>query len=355
MLSFILWVFVMLLLGTAAFPIVFWLFPHLSDRAYGLAKPAGLLVFGFLYWILVTFRMLPNNWAGVLTVFLLVVLLGCLAAWKSGWGEIKAWYNENRWFVILVEAAFILLFAFLAYMRAASPDIIGTEKPMELAFINSILHSSVFPPADPWLSGYAISYYYFGYVIVAGLIRLTGVLPGVGFNLAIALWFSMAALGIFSLVLNIIAKLPAKGAAEKRQGSFTRYAGWAALGPVFLLFMGNWEGLLELLHSLGLGSAGFWSWLDIKELTEAPMQYTGWLPSRPGGIWWWRASRVIQDQNLVSLDPIEVIDEFPFFSLYLADLHPHVLSIPFVLLAASLALPNRIAPVIRPSRKRKPV
>jgi uncharacterized membrane protein len=78
--------------------------------------------------------------------------------------------------------------------------------------------------------------------------------------------------------------------------------------------------------------------LDIKELTEAPTQYLGWLPSRPGGIWWWRASRVIQDKNLVSLDPIEVIDEFPFFSLYLADLHPHVLSIPFVLLAASLAL-----------------
>jgi YYY domain-containing protein len=328
----------MLLLGTAAFPIVFWLFPHLPERAYGLAKPAGLLIFGFLYWILVTFRILPNNWAGVLTVFVLVILLGCLAAWKTGWIEIKAWYKNNRWFVIFAEAAFVLLFAFLAYMRAASPDIVGTEKPMELAFINSILHSSVFPPADPWLSGYAISYYYFGYMIVAGLIRLTGVTSGVGFNLAIALWFSMAALGIFSLVINILAKLPVKDAAGKHEGSFARFAGWAAIGPIFLIFLGNWEGLLETLHSLGLGNASFWSWLDIKELTEAPTQYLGWLPSRPGGIWWWRASRVIQDQNLVSRDPIEVIDEFPFFSLYLADLHPHVLSIPFVLLAASLAL-----------------
>lgn len=338
MVSFILWVFVMLLLGTAAFPITFWLFPHLSDRGYGVSKQAGLLVFGFLYWILVTFRILPNNWAGVAAVFVLVVLLGCLAAWKSGWDEVKAWYRDNRWFVILVEGAFILLFAFLAFMRAASPDITGTEKPMELAFINSILHSSVFPPADPWLSGYAISYYYFGYVIVAGLIRLTGVLSGVGFNLAIALWFSMAALGIFSVVLNIIAKLPASGKNPNEKGTIARFAGWAALGPVFLIFMGNWEGLLELLHSLGLGNAGFWSWLDIKELTDVPAQFTGWLPSRPGGIWWWRASRVIQDHNLVSKDPIEVIDEFPFFSLYLSDLHPHVLSIPFVLLAASLAL-----------------
>jgi YYY domain-containing protein len=338
MLSFILWVFVMLLLGTAAFPITFWLFPHLSDRGYGVAKPAGLLFFGFLYWILVTFRILPNNRAGVATVFALVVLLGCLAAWKTGWSSLISWYSDNRWFVVLVEAAFILLFAFLAFMRAASPDIIGTEKPMELAFINSILHSQAFPPADPWLSGYAISYYYFGYVIVAGLIRLTGVLSGVGFNLAIALWFSMGGLGIFSVVLNILSKLSGKLASGKKDGSFTRFAGWAALGPLFLIFLGNWEGLFELLHSLGLGNAGFWTWLDLKELTDAPTQFLGWLPSRPSGIWWWRASRVIQDHNLVSKDPIEVIDEFPFFSLYLSDLHPHVLSIPFVLLAASLAL-----------------
>ena len=338
MLSFFLWVIVMLLLGTAAFPIIFRLLPHLSDRGYGLAKPAGLLVFGFLYWILVMFRILPNNWAGVATVFILVVILGCLAAAKSGWTNIKTWYCNNRWYVVLVESAFVLVFAFFAFMRAASPDIIGTEKPMELAFINSILYSPTFPPADPWLSGYAISYYYFGYVIVAGLIRLTGVISGVGFNLALALWFSMAALGIFSVVLNILAKLPVKDDDGKRDLPFTRFSGWAALGPVFLIFTANWEGVLELLHSLGLGSAGFWKWIDINELSDRPAQFVGWLPSRPAGIWWWRASRVIQDNNLISNDSIEVIDEFPFFSLYLADLHPHVLSIPFVLLAASLAL-----------------
>ncbi len=328
----------MLLLGTAAFPIVYHLLPHLSDRGYGLAKPAGLLLFGFLYWILVMFRVLPNNWAGVATVFILVVILGSLAAWSSGWSNIKNWYSENRWFIILVEGAFVLLFAFLSFMRTASPDIIGTEKPMELAFINSILHSSNFPPADPWLSGYAISYYYFGYVIVAGLVRLTGVVSGVGFNLAIALWFSMGALGIFSVVLNILAKLPVKDGDGKRELKFTRFSGWAALGPVFLIFLGNWEGVLELMHSLGLGSDGFWKWIDINELSNTPAQFVGWLPSRPAGIWWWRASRVIQDNNLISNDYIEVIDEFPFFSLYLADLHPHVLSIPFVLLAVSIAL-----------------
>ena len=35
---------------------------------------------------------------------------------------------------------------------------------------------------------------------------------------------------------------------------------------------------------------------------------------------------------------MEVIDEFPFFSFLLGDNHPHVLALPFVLLALALAL-----------------
>ena len=34
----------------------------------------------------------------------------------------------------------------------------------------------------------------------------------------------------------------------------------------------------------------------------------------------------------------EIIDEFPFFSFYLGDLHPHVLVIPFVMLALAFSL-----------------
>jgi len=62
------------------------------------------------------------------------------------------------------------------------------------------------------------------------------------------------------------------------------------------------------------------------------------MPTRSGW-WWWRASRVIHE-----LDPtgqtmgIQPIDEFPGFSFLLGDMHPHVLALPFVLLALALAL-----------------
>ena len=45
---------------------------------------------------------------------------------------------------------------------------------MEMAFINGILRSAHFPPQDPWLSGYGISYYYGGYVLSAMLTLASG-------------------------------------------------------------------------------------------------------------------------------------------------------------------------------------
>ena len=114
------------------------------------------------------------------------------------------WLGHNKGYLIICEILFILAFAAWAYVRATSPEILGTEKPMELAFINAILRSPTFPPHDPWLSGYAISYYYFGYVMVAMITKITGVASGIAFNLSIALWFSLTALAAYSLLFDLL-------------------------------------------------------------------------------------------------------------------------------------------------------
>lgn len=46
---------------------------------------------------------------------------------------------------------------------------------------------------------------------------------------------------------------------------------------------------------------------------------------------------MIHDRDLLG-NTVEVIDEFPFFSFLLGDMHPHVLGLPFVLLAIGLAV-----------------
>jgi YYY domain-containing protein len=111
------------------------------------------------------------------------------------------------------------------------------------------------------------------------------------------------------------------------------------------LLISNFEALLEVLHRKGFfwtqdlitGAyvSSFWTWLDMEELVNPPMLPFQWTPDRY--LWWWRASRVIQDYDMTG-SPREVIDEFPFFSFLLGDLHPHVLAIPFSLLAIAIAL-----------------
>ena len=100
--------------------------------------------------------------------------------------------------------------------------------------------------------------------------------------------------------------------------------------------MGNLIGVFEVLHKRGLLPPGFWTWLDIRDLKVPPVG-TGdsWIPDR--FIWWWRGSRVLTDYNLAGNEQ-EVIDEFPFFSFLLGDVHPHVLALPFVLVVTALAL-----------------
>ncbi len=351
MLSFISWYLVLLLVGLSVIPISFRFFAYLPDRGYAFLRPLGLILWGYLFWILGSLRILPNTLGGQITASL--VLLG-VSFWlaRGNWTEIITWLKRQWKSVLVVEILFLLLFAGWAIVRSANPNITGTEKPMEMAFISSIMRSPTFPPSDPWLSGYAISYYYFGYVLVAMLGRAAGTSIGVTFNLAIALWFALTGIAAYGVLYNLINQY----SKARKSSSDTNKAVYSPLlGPLYILFFSNLEGFLEFFHAKGLfwGKAAdgawqsrFWSWLKIAELNLPPSEPFSWLPNRMGGILWWRASRVIQDYKLQDVPhaavnpaaPIEIIDEFPFFSYLLADLHPHVLVMPFALLAVGIAL-----------------
>ena len=355
------WYLTVTLLGWLTFPLVYQLFPALTDRGYSLSRAAGLLIWGYIFWLLTSLGLSQNDAGGLLLGLLILAVMSLWALRSIGrrqrgesglFGNLSiltSWVRHNRRLVLSVEGLFLVAFAFLAFARASNPELTSAEKPMELMFINAILRSPTFPPRDAWLSGYAISYYYFGYVMTAMLAKLTGVPGSAAHNLMTSLIFALGAIGSYGILYNLLA-LRWKSGRENQESGDPQIASTDSripntisrlsfLAPLFLLIVSNAEGFLEVLHRRGIFWSGntpnFWTWLDIRELNQPPAQPLGWIPDRY--LWWWRASRVISDYDL-SGSYKEIIDEFPFFSFLHADLHPHVLAIPFSLLAIAAAL-----------------
>ncbi|MGD1994155.1 MAG: DUF2298 domain-containing protein [Anaerolineae bacterium] len=323
------WYVVLQVFGLAALPLTLRLFRRLPGRGYAFARPLGLLLGGWTLWILSTLGWLPNTAGAALFALALVAAAG-VALWLRS----SQPFGGLPWrHVVVVEVLLLTAFVSWSLVRAHMPRIetSGGEKWMEIAFINAVLRAPRFPPHDPWLSGFAISYYYFGYVIVSMLIRLAAVPATIGFNLGIATLFALTCTGAYGLVYSVLA-------AEQ-----PRRALWSSLlGPLMLTVTANLEGLLEVVHARGLLSARFWRWLDVRSLNvpPPPLAEGSWVPTRH--IWWWQASRVLHDyapwHTAANPAEWEVIDEFPAFSFLLGDMHAHLLVLPFVLLALALAL-----------------
>ncbi len=162
MIEFLLWYLLISVLGWLTLPLTYKLLPALPERGYTLSRALGWLLWGYLFWLLASLGVVHNDISGQVLALLVLAAASGWALHSLDWAELRAWLRAHRGLIFSVELLFFLAFAGWAAVRAANPEIVGTEKPMELAFINAILRSPTLPPNDPWLSGYAISYYYFG-------------------------------------------------------------------------------------------------------------------------------------------------------------------------------------------------
>ena len=328
------WFITIEILGLLALPVTCTLFKRLPDRGYAFGKALSILVITFILWLAVWAHILPNSrWS----IFLIIVILaaGSIFLFWRRRHEIKSFISENRRIIIITEALFLLAFVFWTIVRAYNPDILFGEKYMDIAFINSILRTDHFPPYDPWISGYNMGYYYyFGYLIVGTLTKLTGIASAVTFNLSIALIFALIVIGAFSIVYNLVRLM---------NGGFKTALGFGLVGAGFIAVVSNLEGVLELMHSHNFQSARFWEWVDIGSLHgpgagNPPYASAKWYPT--DWMWWWRASRVVGTTNLDY-----TINEVPFWSSLFADLHAHLIVIPFALLNLAIGLELFLSPV----------
>ncbi len=345
------WWLWMTLAGAAVLPICLRLLGGLPDRGYTLARASGMLLVTFVFWLLGSWGVLENS-AGSIALSWLLVLTAALGLFAQGGArlDLGRWWRENRPAILIYEALFALLFLSWSLYRAHQNDLHGTEKPMELAFISATQRSLAFPPADPWMSGYAISYYYMGYVMSAAMSLLSGISSAIGFNLTNAAMFALTGSTAFGVAYNLVRSRAVEQLRSRRSQSAGRGAAVATglLAMSMLLLMGNFQlPLIELPYNTRRATPenlDFWGMSNRSQLSEDAYQ------QRPDAAlsldtsawewwWWFRASRVLADYDLDgNLTGTQPIDEFPAFSFLLSDNHPHVLALPFVALVIGLML-----------------
>ena len=350
MLDALRWLITVELIGLAAFPLAFYLLPRLADRGFTLSKPLGILLVSYLFWLL-GLAHIPTVQPIAIALVLLMAALSVYIAYRN-FDALRDFITREWRTLVIAEAIFLVFFIGWTLFRSYDPFINHTEQPMDLALLSASINSQVGHPEDPWLRGEPISYYYFGYWMMGALSQISAIQSHISYNLALALIPAMSAMGIFGIVFNMVRMDKARsGVAGTDSMSTVRASVSAALadsthrklaiiaGIAATLFLGvvsNLEGVLEFMRLNGMGSQGFYDWIRINDLPGpiiTPPQ--SWTP--PDFWWWFHASRVIN-----TFDGVHFIDntiqEFPFFSFLLGDMHPHVMSIPFIALFVGIAL-----------------
>ena len=353
-----------------ALPVTLVIFRPLADRGYLFSKPLGLLAVVMVAWLLASLHWMAFSRASIGLALLVLAGVSTVVLVKNR-QEITE-FVRRQWNVLLIgEIIFLAAFFSFVVVRMANPDLWhpfrGGEKPMELAYLTAVLKSSYMPPFDPWFGGGYLNYYYLGQFMVATLIRATGIEPAVAFNLAVALFFALTVAGAYTIVYNL-----AEGTRRRLQTSMTGAHGTLAVSDDASLIETPPDQLGESPSNQGRTEGEPDREPDI---SVRPRPVEG--PKEPGGMPWssvvagiggalfvtvlgnldgaiqvvqgawrvlvrsapfgefdfWRSSRMMPPDP-----PGHEITEFPFFTFLFADLHPHLMALPFTLLALGLAL-----------------
>jgi YYY domain-containing protein len=332
-LAIVTWWLAVQAIGWLAWPLARRLFRRLPDQGYLLSKSLGWLLVGYGVWLGASLRLpylgtvLPNTLPTV--IVMLVILAGvAFLLLRRDAGEVRAFLKNAGWLILAGEAIFTAVFLYFVGLRLFNPDLWqpwnGGEKMMEIGFLNAIVKSAAMPPYDPYFAGTIINYYYYGLFLVGVLIKLTGIQPTVAFNLAVPTLAALTAANAFSLAF---------GLAFRPQAPSARLRGLVVglLAVLLVVLVGNLAGFDQWLRMLQeLGQSTFES--GIPGLAGAVHALAGlksvvFEGAKLPAYNYWDPSRVIPN----------TINEFPYWSFLFADLHPHMIGIPFTVLLLSSA------------------
>jgi YYY domain-containing protein len=338
-LAIVCWWLAVQCVGWLAWPIARRVLGSLSDQGYLLAKTLGWLLVGYGVWMFSSLRVLPNALSTIGVWIAVLLVVSTLLFWRDRQAVRELF--RRRWRLILLgEGLFASVFLYFVGLRLLNPDLWqpwnGGEKMLEIGFLNAIVKSAYMPPYDPYFAGGYINYYYYGLFLVGILVKLTGIQPTVAFNLAVPLLAGLTAANVFCLTYHLASSIDANSRREadwcaQCEGHLpTRPLIASLLAVLLVMFIGNLAGFRQLVRYLeDAGGGDFATGLPL--IGEAVRALTGlWRVVFEGvrlpPYSFWDPTRVIPD----------TINEFPYFSFLFADLHPHLIAMPFAVLALAL-------------------
>ena len=316
------WAFCLLLIGLVTLPLATKIWEKFSSGGFFLSQALGLILTSLVLWTLTHLKLFRLN---VLCILLSALIVGVICYAPKTFRKSLTDKLTSKGYVeaiVVEETVFIVIFFLMCYFKGFLPDINGQEKYMDYGFIMSMLRDDSLPAHDMWLSGYSINYYYFGQFIWAVVIKLTGVTPSVGYNIAMcsatAIPFAMS----FSIGKFLIEAATERGFIDNK---VVKYVAGFLTGCAVSLW-GNSHSFFYDEKSIGNSLLQkFQSWGIEVGRTDSffypdSTRYIGWNP----------------ELELNGGD--HTIHEFPFYSYIVGDLHAHVISMTIVLLITAIVL-----------------
>ena len=330
----------------------FWLVFHdkltiLWDKGYAISKILGLGSITLILWLLGFVLKVPIDTLTATFAFLLFNggLLLYFILKKKKFPEVKISL------LIVTEIVFIAALCFGLYVASMHPVIDNnTERMMDFMLLNSNTSNSVLPAKDLWFSGSTINYYYFGSFFFSVINKITSTNTYDSYIFALAFVFAIACMQIFALAVSI------------RKSMFFGF-----VGVVLTMFFANfdfiYQYILKYLSTFQGQTFRFIAAVLVLILIETIIyliaryrhrkfsqyllinlillaiyffiiggfstitNFVSWIhdPSFQS-VWFWDNSRVIP----------YTINEFPYYSLMVGDLHPHYMDLMFFTCQLSL-------------------
>ncbi len=291
----IIWYAAFFILGVIGLPISNYFFGKWKDKGYGISRTIGLVITAVPIWFLASVRLLPFSRLIILG-FILFALLAAIYLLK------RNKFKINK-YIIIQEIVFLVVFLIWIIIRRTNARIEGTEKFMNLAFMNSINRTEYLPPSDPWFSGETINYYYLGHYLFTFVAKGFSIGINYAYNLTLVTIISLTFTSLTSIFINF----------RIYRNKITNII-LPIFGATLICFGGNLHYFVTTISNV--------------------------VANVPNNYFYPEATRIIS----------HTINEYPAYSIVLGDVHPHYIALPFLVLGIALVFRSIKVNIVSPKK-----